>query len=152
MIVELAIPAEQRHLLMPYTRWLLETNTASATDYAMAQAALAGAAVRFRELLNGYDVVITPTTTAPPLPTAELRVDDGPGSLEAMARWSAFTPAANIAGNPGVSLPVHHTPLGVPIGVQLLAPPFHDELLMSVAAQLEQVFSWQDAHPAMWVT
>jgi amidase len=149
-VVALAIPEEQRHLLMPYTRWLLDTNTASATDYAMAQAALAGAAVRFQEVLSGYDVVITPTTTAPPLPTADLRVDDGPASLEAMALWSAFTPAANIAGSPGVSLPVHHTPLGVPIGVQVLAPPYHDELLMSLAAQLEPVFSWQDVHPPMW--
>jgi amidase len=151
-VVGLAIPEEQRHLLMPYTRWLLDTNTASATDYAMAQAALAGAAVRFQEVLSGYDVVITPTTTAPPLPTADLRADDGPASLEAMALWSAFTPAANIAGSPGVSLPVHHTPLGVPIGVQVLAPPYHDELLMSVAAQLEPVFSWQDTHPPMWDT
>jgi amidase len=150
-VVELAIPEEQRHLLMPYTRWLLETNTASATDYAAAQTVLAGAAVRFREFLDGYDLVMTPTTTAPPLPTADLRVDDGPGSLLAMSQWSAFTPAANIAGTPGVSLPVHHTSDGVPIGVQVLAPLFRDEVLMSVAAQLEQVFNWQDRHPPMWV-
>jgi amidase len=57
---------------------------------------------------------------------------------------------ARIAGSPGVSLPVHHTPLGVPVGVQVLAPPFHDELLMSVAAQLEPVFSWKDVIPPMW--
>jgi amidase len=68
-----------------------------------------------------------------------------------MSRWSAFTPAANIAGTPGVSLPVHHTSDGVPIGVQVLAPLFRDEVLMSVAAQLEQVFNWQDRHPPMWV-
>jgi amidase len=151
-VVALTIRDDQRDLLMPYTRWLLETNTASATDYATAQAVLAGAAVRFEELLSGYDLVITPTTTAPPLPTADLRVDDGPGSLEAMGRWSAFTPAANIAGTPGVSLPVHHTADGVPIGVQVLAPQLHDELLMSVAGQLEQAFRWQDWHPPMWTT
>jgi amidase len=149
-VVELVIPDEQRHLLMPYTRWLLETNTASATEHATAQAVLAGAAVQFRELLNGYDLVITPTTTAPPLPTADLRVDDGAGSFEAMGRWSAFTPAANITGTPGVSLPVHHTADGVPIGIQLLGPLFHDDVLMSVAAQLEQAFNWQDAHPPVW--
>lgn len=149
-IAELAIPVEQRHLLMPYTRWLLETNTADATGYATAQAVLAGAAVRFRELLSSYDLVLTPATTAPPLPTADLRLDDGPSSFEAMGRWSAFTPAANLAGTPGVSLPVHHTADGVPIGVQVLAPAFHDDLLMSVAAQLEQLFCWEDAHPPMW--
>jgi amidase len=149
-VVELLIPEEQRHLLMPYTRWLVETNTATATEYAGAQAVLAGAAVQFRELLDGFDLVVTPTTTAPPLPTADVRLDDGPDSFEAMGRWSAFTPAANIAGTPGVSLPVHHTAEGVPIGVQLLAPLFRDEDLMSVAAQLEPAFDWQDAHPPVW--
>jgi amidase len=150
-IVELAIPAEQRHLLMPYTRWLVETNTYTSTDHANAQATLGAAGVRFLEVLSRYDLVLMPTTTAPPQPTGFLRADDGPESLEAMGRWSAFTPAANIAGTPGVSLPVHHTPEGLPIGVQLLAPLFHDELLMSVAAQLEPVFGWQDQHPPAWL-
>jgi amidase len=150
-VVELAISPDQRHLLMPYTRWLVETNTYTATDHANAQAVLSGAAVRFRELLEGYDLLLTPTTTAPPQPTGALRADDGPASLEAMGRWSAFTPAANIAGTPAVSLPVHRTPEGVPIGVQLLAPLFHDELLMSVAAQLEPAFGWQFQHPPAWL-
>ena len=149
-VVELAIPPEQRHLLMPYTRWLVETNTYTATDYANAQATLGAAAVRFHELLGGYDLILTPTTTAPPQPTGSLRADDGPASLDAMGRWSAFTPAANIAGTPAVSLPVHHTSDGVPLGVQLLAPLFHDELLMSVAAQLEPAFGWQHQHPPAW--
>jgi len=149
-IAELAIAPEQRHLLMPYTRWLVDTNTATATELANAHAVLAGAGVRFHELLSGYDLVLTPTTSAPPQPTGALRADDGPGSLEAMGQWSAFTPAANIAGTPGVSLPVHRTASGVPIGVQLLAPPFRDELLMSVAGQLEPVFGWQHHHPPAW--
>ena len=149
-IVELAIPAEQRHLLMPYTRWLVETNTYSATEHATALAVLNAAALRFRELLAGFDLLISPTTTAPPQPIGLLRADDGPASLEAMARWSAFTPAANIAGTPAVSLPVHHTAEGVPIGVQLLAPMHQDDLLMSVAAQLEPAFDWQLRHPPVW--
>jgi amidase len=149
-VVALAVAPEQRHLLMPYTRWLVESDSCTATDHAMAQATLAGAAARFHELLTGYDVLLTPTTTAPPQPTGSLRADDGPLSLEAMARWSAFTPAANIAGTPAVSLPVHRTASGVPLGVQLIAPLFHDELLMSLAAQLETVFAWQEHHPPMW--
>jgi amidase len=149
-VAALAVPADQQHLLMPYTRWLLETNTGSATDYATSQAVLGAGAVRFRELLRGYDVVLTPTTTAPPLPTAVLRDDDGPGSFDVMGRWSAFTPAANLAGTPAVSLPVHHTAEGVPIGVQVLGPAAHDELLMSLAAQLEPIFRWQDHHPPAW--
>ena len=151
-IVELAVPQEQRHLLMPYTRWLVEQNTATATEHATALAVLAGAAMRFRAFLGDYDVVLTPTTSAPPPTTAELRADDGSGSLEAMSAWSAFTPAANIAGTPAVSLPVHATADGVPIGVQLMAPALQDERLMSLAGQIEGAFDWQHTHPACWHT
>ena len=151
-IVELAVPAEQRHLLMPYTRWLVDSFTYTATEHATAQAVLAASAVRFRELLYGYDLILCPTTSAPPPSTAELRADDGPESLAAMGRWSAFTPAANMAGLPAVSLPVHHTADGVPIGVQLIGHQLADELLMSLAAQLEPSFRWQDVHPPIWDT
>lgn len=149
-VVQAAVPTDQRHLLMPYTRWLFESGSYSASDYATAQAVITIAAIRFRDLLSTYDLIISPTTTAPPLPTSELRADDGAGSLEAMARWSAFTPAANLAGTPAVSLPVHYNAEGLPIGVQVMAPQFHDELLMSVAAELEEAFGWQRTHPAMW--
>jgi amidase len=150
--VDLLVPADDRHLLMPYTRWLVETAVDKATDYAAAQGILAAAAIRFNEVLSDYDLILTPTTTAPPLPNAELRIDDGPDCLAVMGRWSAFTPAANIAGVPAVSLPVHHTADGVPIGVQLIAPRFHDEILLSMAAQLEQHFVWQDRHPPVWAS
>lgn len=151
-IVQLAVPEQERQLLMPYTRWLVEQNTASATEHATALSVLAGAALRFRAFLDDYDVVLTPTTTAPPPTTGELRADDGAGSLEAMSAWSAFTPAANIAGTPGVSLPVHATAEGVPIGVQLVAPALHDERLMSLAGQIEGAFGWQHTHPTCWDT
>jgi amidase len=150
LTAQLAVPAEQRDLLMPYTRWLIETNTYTATEHAQAQAVLAVAAARFTELVDGYDLLLTPTTTAPPLPTADLRADDAAESFTAMGRWSAFTPGANLAGLPAVSLPVHHTADGQPIGVQLVGQRFGDELLMSVSAQLEPHFSWQDRHPPAW--
>jgi amidase len=137
-------------LLMPYTRWLIASNTYTSTDLAGAHATLHAAAMATRQLLDRYDLVISPTTTAPPQPTGALRADDGPGCLEAMARWSAFTPAANIAGTPAVSLPVHATKDGVPIGVQLMAPLFRDALHMSVAPELEPAFDWHLRHPSQW--
>jgi Asp-tRNA(Asn)/Glu-tRNA(Gln) amidotransferase A subunit family amidase len=38
----------------------------------------------------------------------------------------------------------------VPIGAQLIGQRFADDLLMSVSAQLEQHFDWQDRHPPAW--
>ncbi|HVV74522.1 MAG TPA: amidase [Mycobacteriales bacterium] len=145
-----AITPEQHHLLMPYTRWLAESATHSAIEHATAESTLYAAAVRYRALLAQYDVVLSPTTTAPPQPTSALRCDDAQASLDAMGRWSAFTPMANISGTPAVSLPVHATDDGLPIGVQLSASAGSDELLMSLSAQLEQAFGWQDRHPEIW--
>jgi amidase len=149
LIVESAVAPEQRHLLMPYTRWLAE-QPVTGVELARGQAVLTGAAIRLVELMSRYDVVLSPTTTAPPLPTSELRADDAAGSLEAMARWSAFTPPANIAGTPAISLPVHMTADGLPIGVQLSATSGADELLISLAAQLEEAVGWPAVHPPAW--
>jgi amidase len=149
LIVESAVMPEQRHLLMPYTRWLID-QPVTGVELARAHAVLTGAAVRLVAFMSQYDVVLSPTTTAPPLPTSELRADDGPESLAAMARWSAFTPAANISGTPAISLPVHMTADGLPIGVQLSASSGGDELLISLAAQLEQAVGWPAVHPPVW--
>jgi len=150
LIVEQLVPADQRHLLMPYTRWLAESDAVSGLQLSLAQGTLARAAAQYAELLRSFDLVISPTTTAPPVPIADLRCDDGPESLEAMARWSAFTPAANIAGTPAVNLPVHVSDAGLPIGVQLSGPAFSDELLVSVAAQVEEHAQWHEVHPTVW--
>ncbi len=142
------VPISRHDELMPFTRWLLsEAATLSAVALAGAQAQLAAAAGSWLVLLSGYDVLVTPTTTAPAQPVGSLRKDDAAGSVDVMLRWSAFTPWANLAGTPAVSLPVHHTADGVPIGVQISARPGRDELLLSVASSLEEVFGWPDVHP-----
>lgn len=150
LTANLVVAPEQRELLMPYTQWLIANNTHTASELTQAQGVLAVAGTLFAELVRGYDLLLTPTTTAPPLPTAELRLDDAAESFAAMGRWSAFTPGANIAGLPAVSLPVHETADGTPLGVQLIGQRYADDLLMSLSAQLEQHFAWQDRHPPFW--
>jgi amidase len=150
LTANLVVAPEQRELLMPYTQWLIDNNTHTASELTQAQGVLAVAGTLFAELVRGYDLLLTPTTTAPPLPTAELRLDDAADSFAAMGRWSAFTPGANIAGLPAVSLPVHETDDGVPLGVQLIGQRYADELLMSLSAQLESCFGWSDRHPPVW--
>ncbi len=53
----------------------------------------------------------------------------------------------NLAGFPGVTLPMGHSPEGLPIGVQLIGRPFEDELVLNVAEQLEMARgAWQPPH------
>lgn len=153
VLLSTVIAPEQHHLLMPYTRWLADSAAAyTSVDLARAESALYAAAVQYRAVLAQYDVVLSPTTTAPPQPIGALRCDDGEESLAAMGRWSAFTPMANISGTPAVSVPVHMTEGGLPIGVMLSASAGSDELLVSLAAHLEQTFNWQTRHPEVWAT
>lgn len=149
--VQLQIPEERRAALMPYTRWHAQRAAEiSGVRFAQSQARIAAAASAWLKWQSEVDVLMTPTSSAPALPSGALRLDDGWASSEAMLRWSAFTPWANFCGAPAVSLPVHQTASGVPVGVQLMAQPGQDELLMSLSGLLEQVFAWHQRHPPVW--
>ena len=51
---------------------------------------------------------------------------------------------------PAVSLPLHWTPSGLPVGVMLAARPAEEELLLSLAAQVEAAAPWHDRRPPGW--
>jgi len=141
--VHALVPPSQHHDLMPFTCWLLEhSRSRSGFQFAMAQAQLAQASITWLRLQQDFDLILTPTTTAPARKTGAFRLDEGQKSLEAMLRWSAFTPWANLTGLPAVSLPMHTTKDGLPVGVQLIGNAYQDRLLISISAQLEEMFRW----------
>ncbi len=122
----------------------------SGVDYAEAIAAVS----QYRRSLHqwwadGWDLLLTPTLAEPPVRIGE---HDSPADdpLRGMARagqFVAFTPPFNTSGQPAVSLPLHVNADGLPIGVQLVAAYGREDLLIRVAAQLEQAEPWADRHP-----
>ncbi|PRC53622.1 amidase, partial [Mycobacterium sp. ITM-2017-0098] len=54
----------------------------------------------------------------------------------------------NLTGRPAISLPLHWTPDGLPLGVQFVAPLAGESLLVRLAAQLEQAMPWAGRAPA----
>ena len=56
----------------------------------------------------------------------------------------------NASGLPAITLPVHVTTDGLPMGVQLIGRPGGEHTLLAIGAQLERRFRWQERHPPQW--
>jgi amidase len=101
---------------------------------------------------SGFDLLLTPTMSEPPVPLGT-HDDSGDEPLDAYYRAipeGAFTALINATGQPAVSLPLHWNEAGLPIGIQLVAPFGREDLLIRVAAQLEQARPWAERTPPVF--
>jgi amidase len=98
---------------------------------------------------DGWDVLVTPTLGEPPVPLGEHDPlpDDPMAGMKRAGRWVPFTPAYNMSGQPAISLPLHRTTSGLPVGVQLVAAYGREDVLLRVAAQLETAHPWAHLRP-----
>ena len=98
---------------------------------------------------TGHDLLLTPTLGAPP-PELGWFTEAGP-ELEGsrVASFIPYTAQFNMTGQPAVSLPLHWTPAGLPVGVQLVAAYGREDVLVQVASQLEQAAPWAGRRPQL---
>ncbi|ORB04685.1 amidase [Mycobacterium intermedium] len=122
---------------------------------------------RLTTFFESYDLLLTPTLATPPprigefdLPAVLQRgadvliktrtarflrytkiIDD---MVDQNLGWVPYTQLANLTGRPAISLPLHWTADGLPLGVQFVAPLGGESLLIELAAQLEQASPWAD--------
>lgn len=146
------VPPDRQHLLRPLTRWLTERgNAVSGPEFGLAIGELRRLAAAALTLLAPYDAVLTPTLATPPLPVGALRDDADPAAdFAAQKAFTPWTSAWNVTGMPAVSLPLHWTPDGLPVGVMLAARPAEEELLLSLSAQVEAAAPWAERRPPGW--
>ncbi len=66
-----------------------------------------------------------------------------------MGRLVAFTAPFDATGQPAISLPLHWSADGLPIGVQLVAAYGREDVLLRVSSQLEQANPWSERRPVV---
>ena len=139
----------------------------SAVDYVDAVARRHEHTRRLTDFFTTHDLLLTPTLASPPpvigafdLPAALARgadvllktrtakmlrftkiVDD---MVDDNLGWVPYTQLANLTGRPAMSVPLHWTAGGLPLGVQFVAPLAGEALLLRLAAQLERAAPWFD--------
>ncbi len=128
-----------------FLKGALETSSGA---YAGAVSRLQLRARRIVSLWSRYDLLLTPTLALPPaLVGWESEPDDPWEQFDRAARFTPFTAAFNVTGQPAMSVPLHWSGEGLPIGVQLVGPPLGDALLFRVASQLEAARPWASRRP-----
>jgi Asp-tRNA(Asn)/Glu-tRNA(Gln) amidotransferase A subunit family amidase len=141
--------------------------TTSGVDYLAAVQRRHEHTRRLTDFFESYDLLLTPTLATPPPRIGEF---DLPAALQHGADvliktrtarllrhtkivddmvdnnlgWVPYTQLANLTGRPAISLPLHWTADGLPLGVQFVAPLAGESLLIRLAAQLEQAVPWAD--------
>ena len=98
----------------------------------------------FDAAFENVDVIAGPVT-----PTAAFKIGEKTSDPLAMYLSDIYTISANLAGIPGVSIPCGLTSTNLPIGLQLLAPPFEEERLFRAARMFERETEWHNKAPAM---
>jgi len=99
-----------------------------------------------------FDVLATPTMAIEPprAGTVLEQVHDHPGQTPPdVVAMAAFTAPFNVTGQPAISLPMHQSDGGLPIGVQLVGGPWQEALLLRLSAQLEQAEPWAGRRPPL---
>src|SRR5581483_3421753 len=98
-----------------------------------------------------FDVLITPTmATLPPLCGSVWHGAETDPALPLLNCYpmAVFTSLFNVTGLPAINVPVHHDDAtGLPVGVQVVAPAWRDDLCLQVASQLEDALPWRDRRP-----
>ena len=96
---------------------------------------------------GGFDVLLLPVTGTVTPKLGTLGMDEARRAASIL--WSPFTAYFNLSGQPAISLPLHWSGEGLPVGVQFGAAYGREDLLIRLAAQLEEARGWSGRVPGV---
>ena len=101
--------------------------------------------------VTSFDLLVTPTMASLPPTIGAWRAGTEDEPLMALLNsypMAVFTSLFNVTGQPAISLPLgHDDATGLPVGVQIVAAPWREDLLLQVAGTLELAHPWADRRP-----
>lgn len=97
---------------------------------------------------ESHDIWLTTTLGQPPVQLGTLAFEDDPFELRRrMAKFSPYTYISNASGQPAMSVPLHWTPDGLPVGLHFVGRYGDEAGLIRLAGQLEAAQPWADRRP-----
>jgi Asp-tRNA(Asn)/Glu-tRNA(Gln) amidotransferase A subunit family amidase len=135
--------------LEPVTRQAAEHGRQiSAHDYIRAVQTFHRTGRQLGAFFERHDVLLSPTIARVSLPLGEVRMDGSSEQYQqGLAPMVAFTSVCNAAGVPAMSMPLAWSEDGLPIGLQFIGRFGAEEMLFSLAAELEHAQPWRDRKP-----
>ncbi len=135
------------------TTWALYEigRTQSAANYLLAVNTLQQLSRKVARFFQEFDLWLTPTLAEPPPPLGsfEPTPQDPLQGLRRAAHFVPFTPICNMTGQPAMSVPLHWSQEGLPIGVHFVARFGDEATLFRLAAQLERARPWMHRRPVL---
>ena len=124
----------------------------TAAQYLIAIAMLQMMARQVGRFHETYDCWLTTTLGTPPirLGTVDIQERDPMKAFAPILDYVPFTPVQNTTGQPSISLPLHWTADGLPVGVMFTGRMGDEATLLRLAAQLESARPWIDRKPPIW--
>ena len=101
------------------------------------------------KFLEKYDVILSPTLAKPPVKLGVLSLDDPARYGKEVSEFSPYTALYNVTGQPSMSVPLHWTADGLPVGVMFSARFGEEATLFRLAAQLEKAKPWAQRKPSV---
>jgi aspartyl-tRNA(Asn)/glutamyl-tRNA(Gln) amidotransferase subunit A len=113
----------------------------TSTEYIQARRTQTVLRRQFSRFFESFDLLLTPTTPVAALPI------EGPDAVEQARRLTRFTSPFNLTGLPALSLPCGFTSEGLPIGLQIVGPPWSEATVLRAAHAFEGATDWHRRRP-----
>jgi aspartyl-tRNA(Asn)/glutamyl-tRNA(Gln) amidotransferase subunit A len=135
-------------LFQPWMRDRLQQATSITTlDYVNGRRALEEVRRSIMNVFNEVELLVTPTVPVPPITIEEASMMSPPLAGEV---WLRNTRPFNAYALPTISIPCGFTENGLPIGLQISAPKYHEEMALALAYKYEQATEWHKVRPGLW--